>query len=241
MSEFCSMNIFMAEKPPPPPVNWTRCSTHRPVKHARNWRRVPSAPNRPSSPPAAPPPASKIVVQAIVRPGDIVLVDRDCHKSHHYGMVLAGHQRGLSRQLSAQQILDVRRRAAAREIKHQLLTLKKKAGKLDRVRMLLLTNCTFDGIIPTSRGSWKVPDQKPLTWCSAMGQAGLPSPDSPTLPTAHRPWLPPHCCARAIAIRPMPSATLQQTGNWPGASDKQLLETRFAARSGQGAGAPTPP
>ena len=34
--------------------------------------------------------ANKIVVQALVRPGDIVLVDRDCHKSHHYGMVLAG-------------------------------------------------------------------------------------------------------------------------------------------------------
>jgi arginine decarboxylase len=33
---------------------------------------------------------NKIVVQALVRPGDIVLVDRDCHKSHHYGMVLAG-------------------------------------------------------------------------------------------------------------------------------------------------------
>jgi arginine decarboxylase len=33
---------------------------------------------------------NKIVVQALVRPGDIVLVDRDCHKSHHYGLVLAG-------------------------------------------------------------------------------------------------------------------------------------------------------
>ncbi len=33
-----------------------------------------------------------------------------------------------------------------REIKHQLLKLKA-AGKLDRVRMLLLTNCTFDGIV----------------------------------------------------------------------------------------------
>ena len=27
-----------------------------------------------------------------MRPGGIVLVDRDCHKSHHYGMVLAGAQ-----------------------------------------------------------------------------------------------------------------------------------------------------
>ena len=25
-----------------------------------------------------------------MQPGDIVLVDRDCHKSHHYGLVLAG-------------------------------------------------------------------------------------------------------------------------------------------------------
>jgi arginine decarboxylase len=33
-----------------------------------------------------------------------------------------------------------------REIKSQLLALRK-AGKLDRVRMLLLTNCTFDGIV----------------------------------------------------------------------------------------------
>ena len=35
---------------------------------------------------------NKIVVQALVQPGDIVLVDRDCHKSHHYGMVLSGAQ-----------------------------------------------------------------------------------------------------------------------------------------------------
>ena len=33
-----------------------------------------------------------------------------------------------------------------REIKSQLLALRR-AGKLDRVKMLLLTNCTFDGIV----------------------------------------------------------------------------------------------
>jgi arginine decarboxylase len=33
-----------------------------------------------------------------------------------------------------------------REIKRQLLELRK-AGKLDRVKMLLLTNCTFDGVV----------------------------------------------------------------------------------------------
>jgi arginine decarboxylase len=36
--------------------------------------------------------SNKMVVQALLAPGDIVLVDRNCHKSHHYGAVLAGAQ-----------------------------------------------------------------------------------------------------------------------------------------------------
>ena len=34
--------------------------------------------------------ANKIVVQSIIRPGDVVLVDRNCHKSHHYALMLGG-------------------------------------------------------------------------------------------------------------------------------------------------------
>ncbi len=34
--------------------------------------------------------ANKIVHMALLRPGDIVLIDRNCHKSHHYGLALAG-------------------------------------------------------------------------------------------------------------------------------------------------------
>ncbi|MEO7246589.1 MAG: ornithine decarboxylase, partial [Rubrivivax sp.] len=88
---------------------------------------------------------NKVVVQAIVRPGDIVLVDRDCHKSHHYGMVLAGAQVVYldSYPLSEYSMYGA---VPLREIKHRLLELRA-AGKLDRVRMLLLTNCTFDGLI----------------------------------------------------------------------------------------------
>src|SRR5437764_14435396 len=36
--------------------------------------------------------SNKIAAQAIVRPGDIVLVYRNCHNSHHYGLVLCGGQ-----------------------------------------------------------------------------------------------------------------------------------------------------
>lgn len=88
---------------------------------------------------------NKIVVQALVHPGDIVLVDRDCHKSHHYGMVLSGAQVVY---LDSYPLNEYSMYGAVplREIKHQLLALKA-AGKLDRVRMLLLTNCTFDGVV----------------------------------------------------------------------------------------------
>jgi len=88
---------------------------------------------------------NKIVVQALVRPGDIVLVDRDCHKSHHYGMVLAGANVVYMDSYPLHQY-SMYGAVPLREIKHHLLKLKA-AGKLDRVRMVLLTNCTFDGIV----------------------------------------------------------------------------------------------
>ncbi len=36
--------------------------------------------------------SNKMAVQALLAPGDIAVVDRNCHKSHHYGMVLTGAQ-----------------------------------------------------------------------------------------------------------------------------------------------------
>ncbi|MDF1799681.1 MAG: beta-eliminating lyase-related protein [Planctomycetota bacterium] len=89
--------------------------------------------------------ANKIVVQALVRPGDLVLIDRDCHKSHHYGMVLSG---ALPVYLDSYPVEPYSMYGAVplREIKRKLLELKEQ-GRLDKVKMLLLTNCTFDGIV----------------------------------------------------------------------------------------------
>lgn len=89
--------------------------------------------------------ANKIVVQALVKPGDIVLVDRDCHKSHHYGMVLAGAH---VKYLDSYPIhdLSIYGGVPLKEIKRTLLHYQD-IGQLDRVKMLLLTNCTFDGIV----------------------------------------------------------------------------------------------
>src|SRR5690606_13766876 len=89
--------------------------------------------------------ANKIVMLALVRPGDIVLVSRDCHKSHHYALVLAG---AYPLYLDPYPLNDYTMYGAVtlRAIKEQLLLLKRQ-GRLDKVRMVLLTNCTFDGLM----------------------------------------------------------------------------------------------
>ncbi|MBO0852273.1 MAG: aminotransferase class I/II-fold pyridoxal phosphate-dependent enzyme [Nocardia sp.] len=89
--------------------------------------------------------ANKIVTQALVAPGDIVLLDRNCHQSHHYGMMLAGAH---VIYLEAYPLSEHSMYGAVplREIKSKLLALRR-AGKLDRVKMMSLTNCTFDGIV----------------------------------------------------------------------------------------------
>jgi arginine decarboxylase len=89
--------------------------------------------------------ANKIVAQALVAPGDIVLVDRNCHQSHHYGLMLAGAHVVY---LNAYPLHEYSMYGAVpmHEIKSRLLALRA-AGKLDRVKLLMLTNCTFDGIV----------------------------------------------------------------------------------------------
>ena len=87
--------------------------------------------------------SNKIVHQAVLKPGDIVLIDRDCHKSHHYGLVLAGAQPLYIDAFPLTQF-SMYGSLAIKPIKKALLQLKAE-GKLDRAKLLVLTNCTFDG------------------------------------------------------------------------------------------------
>ena len=89
--------------------------------------------------------SNKMVEQALLGPGDIVLVDRNCHKSHHYGTVISG---ALPLYLEAFPLTQYSMYGAVplRTIKKALLDLKSE-NKLDRARILVLTNCTFDGHI----------------------------------------------------------------------------------------------
>jgi arginine decarboxylase len=145
MGAFYGPNIFLAETSATSGGLDSLLEPHGPIKEAQELasrafgsKQTFFATNGTST-------CNKIVVQALVRPGDIVLVDRDCHKSHHYGMVLAGAQVCYLDSYPLNQY-SMYGAVPLREIKHQLLALKA-AGKLDQVRMLLLTNCTFDGLV----------------------------------------------------------------------------------------------
>ena len=145
MAQFYGMNIFLAETSATSGGLDSLLQPHGPIKKAQQLaarafgaKRTYFVTNGTST-------ANKIVVQALVRPGDIILVDRDCHKSHHYGMVLSGAHVCY---LDSYPLNNFSMYGAVpiKEIKRNLLRYKK-AGVLHKVKMLLLTNCTFDGVV----------------------------------------------------------------------------------------------
>ena len=93
--------------------------------------------------------SNKMAVQALLGPGDIAIVDRNCHKSHHYGMVLAGAQ-PLYVEAFPMTEYSMYGAVPLRTIKEALLNLKAD-NRLNRAKMLDLTNCTFDGHIYNTR------------------------------------------------------------------------------------------
>ena len=145
MVKFYGINIFLAETSATSGGLDSLLQPHGPIKKAQELaarafgaRRTYFVTNGTST-------ANKIVVQALVKPRDIVLIDRDCHKSHHYGMVLAGAHVSY---LDSYPLDDFSMYGAVplKSIKERLLSYRD-AGKLDQVKMLLLTNCTFDGVV----------------------------------------------------------------------------------------------
>ncbi len=89
--------------------------------------------------------SNKIIHQALTQPGDIVLIDRECHKSHHYALVLSG---AIPVYLDSYKIqpYSIYGAVPVKTIVDKLNDLKD-AGRLDKVKMLVLTNSTFDGIV----------------------------------------------------------------------------------------------
>ncbi len=145
MAEFYGINIFLAETSSTSGGLDSLLDPHGPIRDACHLAarcfgadRTFFATNGTST-------SNKIVGQALARPGDIVLVDRNCHKSHHYAFTLTGAHPVY---LDAYQIPEevIYGAVPLTTLKRALLTLKAE-GRLDRVKLIILTNCTFDGIV----------------------------------------------------------------------------------------------
>lgn len=89
--------------------------------------------------------SNKIVMQANLKPGDIVLVSADCHKSIPYSVMLTGAYPIF---LEAYPLVDYDLYGGIdlAQIKAVMLDLKKH-NRLDRLKQIILTNSTFDGLI----------------------------------------------------------------------------------------------
>jgi arginine decarboxylase len=149
MGEFYGRNIFMAETSSTSGGLDSLLDPHGNIKAAMDKAALTWNANHTYFVTNGTSTANKIVVQALTRPGDIVLIDRNCHKSHHYGLVLAG---AYPLYLDAYPLAEyaIYGAVSLHTIKKALLSLEA-AGQLHRVRMLLLTNCTFDGVVYNPR------------------------------------------------------------------------------------------
>ncbi|ORV15330.1 aminotransferase class I/II-fold pyridoxal phosphate-dependent enzyme [Mycobacterium celatum] len=149
MGEFYGRNIFMAETSSTSGGLDSLLDPHGAIRAAMDKAAVTWNANSTYFVTNGTSTANKIVVQALTRPGDIVLIDRNCHKSHHYGLVLAGAY-PLYLDAYPLQPFAIYGAVSLETIKQALLDLEA-VGQLDRVRMLLLTNCTFDGVVYNPR------------------------------------------------------------------------------------------
>lgn len=89
--------------------------------------------------------SNKIVLQAVLKPKDLLLIEHSCHESHHYGIILADVFPIFLNGYSIKNC-DIAGPIPLRTIKKELFKLKKE-NLLDQVKAIVLTNCTFDGIV----------------------------------------------------------------------------------------------
>ena len=89
--------------------------------------------------------SNKIVMQAHVRPGDVVLIGADCHKSVPYAVMLAGAYPIFLETYALAQY-DLHGAIELSQIKAVMLDLQAQ-GRLHLLRLVTLTNSTFDGLV----------------------------------------------------------------------------------------------
>ena len=87
--------------------------------------------------------SNKILLQTLIKPGESVILDRNCHKSVHYGIIISGaepiylmpsvnNKYGIFGPVPKARIIE---------------TIDKAIEMGKKVKVLFLTNCTYDGLI----------------------------------------------------------------------------------------------
>ncbi|MCL2682107.1 MAG: beta-eliminating lyase-related protein [Bacteroidales bacterium] len=83
--------------------------------------------------------SNKIMLQSIIKPGDKLIVDRNCHKSIHYGCIQAGANVAyLKSEYSSE--LGIFAPPALQEIEKQL-------QDHPDAKVIVITGCTYDGLL----------------------------------------------------------------------------------------------
>ncbi len=89
--------------------------------------------------------SNKAMLMTLLRPGEVVLLDRNCHKSVHHAVVMAGAvPRYLPAHYNAR--LGVWGPIALEELDAEL-TRVASLPEADRPKMLVITTCTYEGIV----------------------------------------------------------------------------------------------
>lgn len=145
MADFYGLNIFLAETSSTAGGLDSLLEPHGPLRDAQQLAARAFGSQRTFFVTNGTSTANKIVCQALLTPGDVVLVDRNCHKSHHYAQVLAGSRVAYLDSYALDEF-SMYGAIPLRDIKRVLLAYRE-AGRLDAVRMISLTNCTFDGVV----------------------------------------------------------------------------------------------
>jgi threonine aldolase len=88
--------------------------------------------------------SNKIIIQTMLRPGDGVIVDRNCHKSVHYGVIQAGAE-PIYLQSEYSNKYRIFAPPSLDEINEAITLAKKQMGK--RIKAIIITGCTYDGML----------------------------------------------------------------------------------------------
>jgi len=87
--------------------------------------------------------SNKVLIQTLLKPGDAILLDRNCHKSVHYGVIIAGaepiylmpsvnNKYGIFGPIPKKRIIE---------------SMDEALENNKNLKAIILTNCTYDGLI----------------------------------------------------------------------------------------------